>query len=136
VAAARLGMTQDTVAEIFGGAPIDFPITFSHHLPLLADRFGMIGITLGARVWLLDRTRSFAPEAIIVLIRHEAEHVRQQRERPAGFYLEYGLGYLRGLIGAGGRSRDAYRGIRAEREAYAAGDRARRIIAEHTGGSA
>jgi hypothetical protein len=135
-AADRIGLDASIVDEIFASAPIDFPVRFARHLPLFADRFGMVGITLAARVWLLESTREYSPESLIALIRHEAEHVRQQREHPASFYPRYGLGYLARLIAtrasaASGRSsrfRQAYRDIEFEREAYAAGARALAII--------
>lgn len=97
-AAARLGLDASLVAEIFDGAPLDFPVVVASHLPLLADRFGMVGITLAGRVWLLESVRDLPADALIALIRHEAEHVRQQRERPLLFFLRYGLGYIRGLL--------------------------------------
>lgn len=133
-AAGRLGLSEAIVDEMFEGAPLDFPIVFAPHLPLLSDRLGMAGITLGGRVWLL--ARHYAPEALIVLVRHEAEHVRQQRTHPGLFYPRYGIGWLARLLRRSPgatcglpRWRAAYLSIPYELEAYAADERARRILA-------
>jgi hypothetical protein len=133
-AAARIDLSSDLITEIFDGAPLDFPIIFSRHLPFFVERIGMAGITLAGRVWLTEAAREHTPARLIALVRHEAEHVRQQRERPAAFYLRYGLGYLTGLvrpeggIAAASRFDRAYRSIAYEREAYAAGARAWSLI--------
>jgi hypothetical protein len=140
-AAARLGLDPSVVAEIFDGAPLDFPIVFATRLPLFAHRLGMIGITIGARVWLLDAARRLPPESLLALVRHEAEHVRQQRERPLLFYPLYGLDYLRTLLSGRDRATDrsasmthhAYRTIGYERAAYAADAAARERIARALG---
>lgn len=92
----------------------------------------MIGITIGARVWLLDAVRALPLERLIAIVRHEAEHVRQQRAHRFSFFPRYGLEYLRGLIVPADdirvtqrartwtRSYLAYRAIGYEREAYSA----------------
>ncbi|MBC8146313.1 MAG: hypothetical protein H7X80_12070 [bacterium] len=131
--AARNHLPQRVIDEIFVDAPLDFPVVFSRRLPLFADRFGMDGITLNASVWLLESVRSYPVTEFLSLLRHEAEHVRQQRERPAMFYLHYGLDFIKALAAPaadrmGSRFRAAYTGIGHEREAYAAGAKTRKII--------
>jgi hypothetical protein len=135
-AASAIGLPSDLLAEIFAGVPIDFPVLLSPALPFGADRLGMIGITLGGRVHLLSRVVRGDPADLIVLLRHEAEHVRQQRE-DRFFYVRYVWGWLGGFIrppregtrgGLAGRWRRAYIGIAAEREAYEADARARAVI--------
>jgi hypothetical protein len=153
-AASRLNLDAAIVARIFDETPLDFPVHFRDRLPLFAHRLGMIGITLAARVWLLVSARQLPADALIALIRHEAEHVRQQRERPILFYPRYALGYLIGLLrpsstGSLGdkssegrrhasrrehsRTHRAYRSIGYEREAYAADATAREEIARALG---
>lgn len=132
-AAAHIGLRAGVTKEIFAGVTLDFPVTFARSLPLYANLLGMAGITICGRVWLLDSVRKYPADALLVLIRHEAEHVRQQRERPFGFYPRYAIEFVRGLVRPSetkGRNRfdRAYRSISFERSAYAAGSRARRMI--------
>ncbi len=133
LAAERGGFDADEIVRLFGSAPLDFPVIFRRHLPLYVDLNGMRGITIFQRVWLLDRVVDAAPIDLIGLIRHEAEHVAQQRTNPLLFYprylVDWLLGYLRknrhGTLAAlrrrFGRAHAAYRFIPDERRAYAAG---------------
>lgn len=132
-ARASLGLHENVIDEIFDGAPLDFPVVFSLHLPLLADRFGMTGITLLGSVWFVESVRSLPAISLLSLLRHEAEHVRQQRERPVMFYPRYGLAFLRALVEPargriGSRFLAAYRRIPYEEEAYRADAVAHRIV--------
>ncbi|MEP7218800.1 MAG: hypothetical protein ABI876_07775, partial [Bacteroidota bacterium] len=137
--ARAIGMRRELIDEIFRDAPTDFQVIISSTLPFRADLFGMIGITLLGRVYLLEQVRSYSPSALIALLRHEAEHVRQQRETRF-FHIRYIAGWLRNIPrgGAGNntgtfralgsRWHRAYRDIPAEKEAYAAEDRARDLL--------
>ncbi|MDB5033057.1 MAG: Uracil phosphoribosyltransferase [Chlorobi bacterium] len=137
--ARALGLRHETIDEIFRDAPTDFQVIISSTLPFRVDRFGMIGITLLGRVYLLEQALAYSPSALIALLRHEAEHVRQQREKRF-FYIRYIASWLRNVLhGDAGkntgtfrafRSRwhGAYRDIPAEKEAYAAEDRARDLL--------
>ena len=123
------------VLALFQDAPLDFPVIFSSTLPLQAHRFGMVGITLRGSVWLLNRARELSPLRLLALIRHEAEHVQQQRKAMGFFYPRYGLSWLGNMLNPFpnehlrafrkeyGRSYAAYRAIPYEIEAYLAGDR-------------
>ena len=91
------GFSPALIAEIFHGVPVDFPVTISRHLPLGADRLGMAGITIGGHVYLVESVRRYPSEELIRLLRHEAEHVRQQRSDQL-FYLRYGWQWLREMI--------------------------------------
>jgi hypothetical protein len=135
-AALGIGISTDLLAEIFDGVPSDFQVILSPTLPFRVDLLGMIGITLRGRVHLRASVLDGSPVDLIVLLRHEAEHVRQQREDRL-FYLRYIGGWLRGFIrtprsdagrGLAGRWHRAYMGIGAEREAYRADTRARMLI--------
>lgn len=131
--ALRGGIGSETLERIFEGTPVDFPVRFSSRLPLMAHRLGMIGITLFGTVHLLARTLDYPPGELLVLLRHEAEHVRQQRTRGLVFYPRYLYYWIRHFFGSlphspTGRWRRAYFDIPDEREAYAAGDRARRLL--------
>ena len=135
---------RNLIENIFRGVPLDFPVIFGRHLPLGADRFGMVGITLFRRVYLVERARSYSPEDLITLLRHEAEHVRQQRSDRM-FYLRYAWQWLGGLLRGSFRSfsqpprqprspgiatlaRQAYLSIEAERDAYNADSVTRRLL--------
>lgn len=134
--AAVAGLAPDLLDEIFEGAPLDFPVHFAPSLPFSVHRFGMAGITLFARVHLLAAVRAYPAAQLIALLRHEAEHVRQQRAGGGWFYPKYlwdwGREFLRPqrrTDDVTGRSRTArwhraYTNIPYEREAYAAGNRA------------
>lgn len=136
--AEHLGVPRSIVALIFQGTPLDFPVIIGPTLPLRAHRAGMAGITLLGRVFLL-RHAAHVDIEFLVLLRHEAEHVRQQRASRL-FYVRYAWEWLRAysrnlMLGRSLRSAaltsawyDAYRSIDAEREAYAAGDRARALL--------
>lgn len=139
-AASAGGFDRNLLDEIFRGVPLDFPVIFGRHLPLAADRFGMAGITLFRRVYLLEKARSYAPEDLITLIRHEAEHVRQQRSDRL-FYLRYAGQWLgsifRDIFLSLRQTRSprfttlahtAYLSIQAEREAYNADSVTRRLL--------
>ncbi len=138
--AEQLRVPRSTVALIFQGAPLDFPVIVGTTLPLRAHRAGMAGITLLGRVFLL-RHAAHVDIELLVLLRHEAEHVRQQRASRL-FYMRYVRDWLRAFMrnlllarslrSAALRSAwyDAYRSIDAEREAYATGDRARALLLE------
>ena len=140
-AASLLDLPPDLLAEIFRGVPVDFPVILSSTLPFRADLLGMVGITLRGRVHLRSSATEGPPADLIVLLRHEAEHVRQQRKDPLFFYLRYVAGWVRGFIrpprgghgrgspgGVAGRWHRAYMGIEAEREAYEADARARALV--------
>jgi hypothetical protein len=134
---ARLGgFSAALVDRIFEGVPRDFPVFFGPHLPLRADRFGMAGITIGGRVYLRDEVRDYSPGELLRLLRHEAEHVRQQRSDRL-FYLRYGWQWLLGMgralpsvgrTGLASAAQAAYLAIEAEREAYAADAVTRRLL--------
>lgn len=138
--AERLGVARSIVERIFQGTPLDFPVIIGPTLPFRAHRAGMAGITLLGRVYLL-RHAAQADTELLVLLRHEAEHVRQQRASRL-FYARYAWAWLRAfarnvMLARSPRSAalrrawyKAYRSIEAEREAYAAGDRARTLLLE------
>lgn len=135
-AAGASGVPPDLIEQLFRGTPRDFPVIVAETLPLWAHRFGMTGITLFGRVHLRNTVRNLPPAELIALVRHEAEHVRQQRERPVLFYPLYALFWLlfflnpfpgarlKTLRGKHGRGQGAYRAIPYEGRAYEAGDRA------------
>ncbi len=130
----ELGLTGSDLLRFFGDAPLDFPVTFSGRLPFLAHRFGMVGITLGGKVRLLEKSRNSSPPWFLSLLRHEAEHVRQQRKEPILFYPRYLLFWLakllhpfpsddlRSLRRRYGLFYAAYRAIPYEIDAYREGD--------------
>jgi hypothetical protein len=135
-----LGLGQEEMSLLFADTPVDFPVIFSGWLPLFVHRFGMVGITLFGRVYLLDQARTYPIVELIAIVRHEAEHVRQQREAPFLFYIRYVGEWLVGLIGGkpgrdGSSARQprdrwhrAYRAIAAEQEAYRAERGARQML--------
>lgn len=139
--AARLGLPREALDDVFDGCPSDFPVIVAEGLPFGVHRAGMSGITLAGRVYVRRAVAERASAETIVLIRHEAEHVRQQRAERVLFYPRYGISWLITFLATivrqnpfarGALSRAwyrAYRAIPAEREAYAAGDRARAILA-------
>ena len=131
--ARRADLPHELILSAYGPAPSDFPVHFVRHLPFGADRFGMVGITLRGQVWLLDRLRDRPPLQLLTLLRHEAEHVAQQRRAKLAFYPLYVGEWLLNLLRPGlpipptatgrpGRSYAAYRNISYERDAYRAGD--------------
>lgn len=131
--AARLALPADAVKRLFHGIPLDFRIIFRTKLPFAVHRQGMVGITLFKNVYLLEGMATANPQTLLLLILHEAIHVRQQRNQVL-FYPCYGLTYLWGMLRFGFNSNGgtiqqrlhaAYRQIPAEREAYAAEGRAR-----------
>lgn len=126
------------VRELFDGVPLDFPIILTDRLPLDLQRRRMIGVTFGGKVWILSSYLDRPAVRLLTLLRHEAEHVEQQRRDPLLFYPRYGLSWLCNILGArppqgatglraGGtaRAHAAYRAIIDERKAYAAGNRFR-----------
>jgi hypothetical protein len=126
---ARTGLSESLTHSIFADVPIDFPVVISAKLPFGVHRIGMTGITLFGRVWLHNSVQDFPPEDLLLLLRHEATHIRQQRAHPFGFYLRYALGWIAGVVAArnislGTPSRRLSRWMRAyyaipfEREAY------------------
>jgi hypothetical protein len=126
-ALSALNLPESAIEGLFHPSTADFPVIFVRRLPLGASRFGMIGITLGRRVYLAETVRRYPPQKLIALLRHEAEHVLQQRS-PL-FYPRYVGQWLAGAIRAlfsrsGGSVRwrlyQAYRNIQAEEEAYGA----------------
>lgn len=138
-AAREAGLDRAVIDRIFEGIPTDFPVIFTERLPLGAGILGMIGITLFGRVYLRSAMQRSSPEALLLLLRHEAEHVRQQRRDRILFYPRYLLGWLRRfmteLVSAqnaerrvGKAWRRAYRMIPAEQEAYGAEARARMLL--------
>jgi len=138
-AAREAGLDHALTDRIFEGTPLDFPVIFTDRLPLGAGLLGMIGITLLGRVYLHSSMRSSSPEALLFLLRHEAEHVRQQRRDRILFYPRYILGWLRRFAMELSSASDAerrvrrawhraYRMIPAEQEAYGAEARARILL--------
>ncbi len=137
----RASLPEDLLDTIFTGVPLDFPLLYRRRLPLRVDLLGMIGITLRGRVYLHERARSISPRAFLRLLRHESEHVRQQREERL-FYMRYITGFIRALLpllfrsGAGSlgeRFHRAYLRIPAERAAYAADERALELLSDRRG---
>jgi|GEM_PF-1998486 len=134
-ASAAIALPAATLEAIFLDAPTDFRVIISSRLPFGIERFGMAGITLFGTVYLHKTVLGYSPVDLIVLVRHEAEHIRQQRASGT-FYARYLIGWLRSFFlrrkkDSGGMARrwhNAYMDIPAEREAYAAGDRARNLI--------
>jgi hypothetical protein len=141
-AGAAIGLSGDGIDRIFEGAPSDFRVIISTRLPFFVHLAGMVGITLFGRVYIRSHMRSLPPAALLLLLRHEAEHVAQQRREGALFYPRYLFGWLLGLArellrdakhrakrGAqGGAWYRAYRNLPAEREAYDAEKRARIVL--------
>ncbi len=121
------GFDPEIVVRLLAEAGDDFPITLDDRLPFGINRLGMLGITLGRHVHLLHSSRRRDPYSLLLLIRHEAEHVRQQREMPITFYVRYVASWLWGFLGPDrGRLRPpvtaprwvrAYHAIGAEKEA-------------------
>lgn len=131
--AARAGYDAALIGLIFQHAPLDFPVVISNSLPFFAHRLGMAGITLRGRVYLLKSILKHSPADIIALLRHEAEHVRQQRERGLAFYPRYVYDWIGGFFGRlpaapGSRWHRAYLNIPYEMEAYSAGRSARMLL--------
>lgn len=125
---------QVRIRALFSGVPIDFPVIVAERLPLRLERRRMIGVTIRGRVWILESWLERSPLQLLALLRHEAEHVRQQRNSPILFYPRYLLGWICNLLrggsaetetprGISGRMHGAYRGIPDERSAYLAGRR-------------
>lgn len=138
-AAREARVDAGTIDRIFEGTPRDFDVIFTDRLPFRVDRLGMTGITLFGRVYLRAAARSLTPESLLLLLRHEAEHVRQQRRRGLGFYPRYLLGWLGRFAAELASRRDsggairaawhrAYRAIPAECDAYEAEARARSLL--------
>ena len=133
-------LPEADVIDLFRDVPLDFPIFFRKRLPFRVNRFGMIGITLRGRVWLLEKIKTGNPIWLLGLIRHEAEHVRQQRLEPLLFYPRYLLYWLgnflnplpstnlRDLRKRYTRTHGAYRAIPYEIAAYGAGDHLKEIL--------
>lgn len=124
----------------FDGVPGNAPVIFTKRLPLRADRFGMIGIVLFGTIYLLPRLRTYPPAEFLSILRHELEHVIQQRNHPATFYVRYLLQVilrylqpastdeLRKLRARFGRAKAAYLTITFETEAYAVGEKTRAAL--------
>lgn len=124
------GLPRRAVEQIFADVPLDFPLRLHTRLPLLAHRFGAAAITLFGTVTLLrDEWVRLGPAQQCALLRHEAEHIVQQRKAPVLFYVRYGLAWLRGWLKHWSRYR-AYRAIPYEVEAYAAEAEALRCLHE------
>lgn len=135
--AQALTIPHEQVERLFMGTPLDFPLAFAETLPLWAHRFGMVGITLWGTVHLRNIVRNLPPIELLALLRHEAEHVRQQEREPFLFYPRYAFSWLLSFLNPRpgkrlqslrvryGRGHAAYRAIPYEEEAYAAGDRMR-----------
>jgi hypothetical protein len=136
-AARRIGLSPHATDALFEGVPRDFPVRIHRKLPMRADLLGMIGITLFGTVHILERALRYSPHDILSLLRHEAEHVRQQRRSGTLFYVRYIFDWVRLVVhpdpgepARGWRARidGAYLGIGFEREAYAAEQRARELL--------
>lgn len=150
--------SAERIERAFDGVPLDFPVHISPTLPLMAHRAGAAGITLFGRVHLIGSVLDWSPTDRLLILRHEAEHVRQQRSQSLFYprYIGAWLGRMAREIMAptgaprngpesrsgalsgsrwGGRRRlaeawrRAYLAIPAEVEAYAAERRARGILA-------
>jgi len=130
------GVLSRSVAEaIFASVPTDFTLRIRPRLPLFAHRSGAVAITLCGDVTALRPAwEGMPPTTQCALLRHEAEHVRQQRAAPLLFYLRYGLAWVWGFMtvpgGRGTRGHRAYRSIPYEVDAYAAEAEAARRLAE------
>lgn len=125
------------VERALADAPLDFPVAICDRLPLGVHRRGMSGITLRGRVYLHRSVMKRSAVSIIALLRHEAEHVRQQRLAPVSFYIRYvgeWFGALARLLVSPAtdvpRWRRAYMMIGAEQEAYEAETQARTLLEE------
>lgn len=125
------------VERLLSDVPMDFPVTIDDRLPFGVERHGMSGITLRGRVYIHQAVLEQSPLSILLLLRHEAEHVRQQRNSPYWFYVRYVGEWIVAVIRLLGsarnrvsRSRRAYLMISAEREAYGAEGRARAMLEE------
>ncbi len=138
---ARLGLSESVTRRIFSDVPTDFRVMIRHWLPFGVHRMGMGGITLFGRVWLHSSVRRLPSERLLLLLRHEATHIRQQRAQPIGFYFRYGIDWIAGVIGLTSLTLDdredprvlsrwmrAYYAIPFEREAYREEARARSIV--------
>jgi len=122
------GLMDQHESHLFGDVDLDFNVYVADRLPFAAHRFGMAAITLCGAVYLCRSSLEFEATELLVLLRHEAEHVRQQRARPRSFYLRYVWDWLIDFVGnlvqrrSGPADRHpgwyrAYRNITAEREA-------------------
>ncbi|MCB0712247.1 MAG: hypothetical protein KDD67_07955 [Ignavibacteriae bacterium] len=130
----QLGLSEEQVLSFFTDSPLDFPIYFASRLPFFVDRFGMVGITIRGKVWLLNKARNGHPIFLLSLVRHEAEHVAQQRREPILFYPRYFISWLGNFLipfpskklrqfrKRFGHRHAAYRAISYEVEAYRVGD--------------
>lgn len=135
--ARRIDLSPYAVEALFAGVPLDFPVRISGRLPFRVDLLGMVGITLFGRVHILQRAMWYSPHDILSLLRHEAEHVRQQRRTGARFYVRYISDWIRLVAhpdstestqGLRARMSRAYLRIGFEREAYAAEQRTRELL--------
>ncbi len=128
--AERFPEQKDDVLLLFQEIPLDFPVLFQARLPFFAHRFGMIGITLCGRLYLLESLQQFSAIQLLSILRHEAEHVQQQQAAPITFYLRYCLSWITGFLtpqptdmlknfrAKYSRAHAAYRAIPYEVEAY------------------
>lgn len=128
--AERFPEQKDEVLQLFKETPLDFPVLFQARLPFFAHRFGMIGITLCGKLYLLERLQQFPAIQLLSILRHEAEHVQQQHAAPLTFYLRYCFSWLAGFLSPlptdvlknfrakYSRAHAAYRAIPYEVEAY------------------
>ncbi len=80
--------SAERIERAFDGVPLDFPVHISPTLPLMAHRAGAAGITLFGRVHLIGSVLEWSPTDRLLILRHEAEHVRQQRSQSL-FYPRY-----------------------------------------------
>ncbi len=141
--APAFGLPPDAIVEqLFRHTPIDFPVVVDARLPFGVHRIGIAGITWRATVYL--RSDCALPDAdargLLILLRHEAEHVRQQRADRL-FYVRYVTGWLGRFFAQLFRENPfthgavraawyrAYRALPAEQAAYDAGDRAAELLA-------
>ena len=138
--ATRLPEHSTNISQLFEQVYLDFPVIFTQRLPLFAHRFNMIGITLCGNVYLLERLRDLPYIELLSILRHEAEHVKQQQRSPLLFYVRYCLSYIIGILRPAsndemkklrqrfGRLHAAYRSIPYEVDAYKVGDTVRNVL--------
>lgn len=100
------GIESSTVVRSFDPAPTDFPVVVTERLPFGVQRLGMSGLTLRGRVYLHTSSFQHSPLSTLLLLRHEAEHVRQQRQTGPAFYLRYAVSWAAAFVfGHGLRSK-------------------------------
>lgn len=112
----------DFVVTLFDDLDRNFQIEFTDTLPLNAHKNGALAITIFRRIYLLHSVKKLNYLTQIALIRHEAEHILQQKN-PI-FYLKYIYHWLKNFlldknsVSFQERNYSAYRNIPYEVLAY------------------